>query len=71
MITGKLSKPRNHFEKIILENGGQVLSSISSNINYLLVGEDAGSKLSKAKKHNVQIINEEQFNTMLSNNNNS
>ncbi|WP_369991666.1 NAD-dependent DNA ligase LigA [Mycoplasmopsis arginini] len=71
VITGKLSKPRSHFEKIILENGGQVLSSISSNINYLLVGEDAGSKLSKAKKHNVQIINEEQFNTILSNNNNS
>ncbi|WP_045433141.1 NAD-dependent DNA ligase LigA [Metamycoplasma canadense] len=67
VITGKLSKPRSFFEKIILENNGQVMSSISSNINYLLIGENAGSKLPKAKKINIKIINEQEFNDMLEN----
>ncbi|PYF43192.1 NAD-dependent DNA ligase LigA [Metamycoplasma alkalescens] len=65
VITGTLSKPRSHFEKIILDNGGQVFSSISSNIKYLLAGEKAGSKLQKAKKSNVTIINEDEFNQLI------
>lgn len=61
VITGTLSKPRNEFEKIIEENGGKTSSSVSKNTNFVLVGEDAGSKLDKAKKLGVKIINEEEF----------
>ncbi|WP_330463585.1 NAD-dependent DNA ligase LigA [Metamycoplasma gateae] len=65
VITGKLSKPRSFYERIIIENGGQVLSAISSKVNYLLAGESAGSKLTKAKKNNIEIINENTFNELL------
>ena len=61
VITGTLSKPRNEFEKIIEENGGKTSSSVSKNTSFVLVGEDAGSKLDKAKKLGVKIINEEEF----------
>ena len=44
------------------ENGGQLLSGVSTKLNYLVVGEDAGSKLEKAKKINtVKIISEAEF----------
>ena len=47
---------------MVEENGGQILSGVSSKLNYLVVGEDAGSKLEKAKKINtVKIISEEEF----------
>jgi DNA ligase (NAD+) len=43
-------------------NGGKLLSGVSSKLDYLVVGEDAGSKLEKAKKINsVKIINEKEF----------
>ncbi|TPE57414.1 NAD-dependent DNA ligase LigA [[Mycoplasma] falconis] len=61
VITGILSKPRSYFEKLIIANGGITLNSISKKTNYLLVGQDAGSKLDKAKKLNVKIINENEF----------
>ncbi len=61
LITGTLSKPRKHFEDIITANGGVLLSTVSKNLDYLLVGEKAGSKLEKAKKINVKIINEYEF----------
>ncbi|MCV3733669.1 NAD-dependent DNA ligase LigA [Mycoplasma enhydrae] len=61
VITGKLSKPRNYFEKLIISHGGQVISSISSTTKYLLAGEDAGSKLSKAKKFSIKVIDENEF----------
>ncbi|MGX9394997.1 BRCT domain-containing protein [Mycoplasma sp. 1781] len=65
VITGKLTKPRSYFEKLIVENGGEVLSSISGNIAYLLIGEKAGSKLSKAQKLGITIINEDDLKLML------
>ena len=42
--------------------GGIIVSGVSSKLNYLVVGEDAGSKLEKAKKINsIKIISEEEF----------
>jgi DNA ligase (NAD+) len=42
--------------------GGKLLSGVSSKLNYLVVGEDAGSKLEKAKKlGSVQILSEDEF----------
>jgi DNA ligase (NAD+) len=43
-------------------NGGKLLGSVSSKLNYLVAGEEAGSKLEKAKKINtVRIISESEF----------
>ena len=42
--------------------GAQILGGVSTKLNYLVVGEDAGSKLEKAKKINsVKIISEDEF----------
>ena len=61
VITGTLTKPREHYKKTIEELGGKVVNSVSKNTNYLLAGNKAGSKLSKAEKLNVNILNEEDF----------
>ncbi|RMA77522.1 DNA ligase (NAD+) [Metamycoplasma subdolum] len=67
VITGTLSKPRSYFEKIIVQNGGKVSESVSKSTHYLIVGEDAGSKLMKAKALNIPIITEEEFEKLLNN----
>jgi len=60
-ITGKLSMPRNKFERILNENG-ILLGTISKNTKYLISNEESSSsKYSKAKKHNIPIINELDF----------
>ena len=46
---------------MIAEFGGVNSETISSKTDYLVVGEKAGSKLEKAKKLNIQIINESDF----------
>jgi len=63
LFTGTLSKlKRSDAEEMVEQNGGAILSGVSSKLNYLVVGEDAGSKLEKAKKINtVKIISEDQF----------
>jgi DNA ligase (NAD+) len=63
LFTGTLSKlKRNDAEELVEKNGGTILSGVSSKLNYLVVGEDAGSKLEKAKKINsIKIISEDDF----------
>ncbi|HTM91917.1 MAG TPA: NAD-dependent DNA ligase LigA, partial [Flavisolibacter sp.] len=67
LFTGTLSKlKRSEAEEIVEQNGGTILSGVSSKLNYLVVGEDAGSKLEKAKKINtIKIISEDQFIKMI------
>lgn len=65
VITGTLSKPRNYFENIIKSNNGNILSSISKKTTYLLCGENAGSKLKKAKELGIKIISESEFMEMI------
>ncbi|MCB9248984.1 MAG: NAD-dependent DNA ligase LigA [Ignavibacteriales bacterium] len=68
VLTGTLSKfTRDEAKNIIEENGGKVTSSISSKTDFVLVGENAGSKLEKAKKLNVKTIDENEFKKMLGN----
>jgi len=67
VITGTLSKPRGHFKKIIESEGGKVTASVSSKTDYLLVGEDPGSKLNKAKKLNIVILEEDSFTELIKN----
>ena len=63
LFTGTLLKlKRSDAEEIVEKHGGKIVSGVSSNLNYLVVGEDAGSKLEKAKKINtVKIITEDEF----------
>ncbi|MBI1344408.1 MAG: DNA ligase (NAD(+)) LigA [Terrimonas sp.] len=63
LLTGTLPRlKRSEAEELIEQHGGKLLSGVSSKLNYLVVGEDAGSKLEKAKKINsIKIINEDEF----------
>jgi DNA ligase (NAD+) len=63
LFTGTLpTLKRSDAEAMVEENGGQILGSVSTKLNYLIVGDDAGSKLEKAKKINtVKIISENEF----------
>jgi DNA ligase (NAD+) len=62
IITGKLERmPRSAAEKWIEERGGTVLSSVSKKLDYLVVGEDPGSKLAKARKLGVTEITEKKL----------
>lgn len=61
VITGKLSRPRNEIKELIEANGGKVTGSVSKNTDFLVAGEDAGSKLEKASKLNVSVLTEEEL----------
>ena len=63
LFTGTLSKlKRSEAEAMVEAQGGSILSGVSSKLNYLVVGEDAGSKLEKAKKlGSVAILSEDEF----------
>ncbi len=62
VITGTLKGlTRDEIKALIKRNGGKVSSSLSGKTSYLLVGAEPGSKVEKAKKLGVEIINQEQF----------
>ncbi|HEY6503223.1 MAG TPA: NAD-dependent DNA ligase LigA [Chitinophagaceae bacterium] len=63
LFTGTLpTLKRSEAEAMAEASGGQILGGVSAKLNYLVVGEDAGSKLEKAKKINtVKIISEDEF----------
>lgn len=65
VITGTLSMNRKEVEKLIEDNGGKILSSVSRKLNYLICGENAGSKLTKAKEFGIKIISEEALLNMI------
>jgi DNA ligase (NAD+) len=63
LFTGTMAElKRSDAEAMVEEKGGAILSGVSSKLNYLVVGEDAGSKLEKAKKlGTVSILTEQEF----------
>lgn len=66
VLTGTLpTMKRSEASKLIEENGGKTSSSVSKKTSYVLAGEDAGSKLTKAQTLGVSIISEEEFKQML------
>jgi DNA ligase (NAD+) len=65
VITGSLSQSRDQIAEMIIERGGKVSASVSKKTNYLLAGEEAGSKLGKAKQLGVKIIGETEFRELL------
>lgn len=65
VLTGTLEKySREEASNIIEKFGGKTSSSVSKKTSYVLAGEDAGSKLTKAQSLGVQIITEEEFEEM-------
>ena len=66
VLTGTLpTLKRSEATKLIEDRGGNVSSSVSKNTSYVLAGEEAGSKLEKAKKLNITIIDESTFLDMI------
>ncbi|MFN8321840.1 MAG: NAD-dependent DNA ligase LigA [Chitinophagales bacterium] len=63
LFTGSLHQfTRDRAKQLVEENGGKLLSSVSANLNYLVVGEDAGSKLTKAQKiPTITVLTEVEF----------
>jgi len=66
VLTGSLpSLTRKEATEIIESHGGKTTSSVSSNTDYLLAGESAGSKLTKANEIGVPVLDESEFNEMI------
>jgi DNA ligase (NAD+) len=61
VLTGTLSRPREEFIRQIQSLGGSVAGSVSAKTDYLLAGEEAGSKLDKARTLEVRILSEKDF----------
>jgi DNA ligase (NAD+) len=61
VITGTLSRPREEMAEVIRSHGGKVSGSVSAKTTYLLAGEEAGSKLEKARKLGVEVLDESGF----------
>ncbi len=60
LFTGSLGISRNKIENLIRKLGGKILATVSSNLDYLIVGKNPGIKLKKAQALDIKIINEEE-----------
>jgi len=61
-LTGALTRfTREEAKRLIEEQGGSVISSVSSRTDFVIVGEEAGSKRDKAKKMGIRVLDENQF----------
>lgn len=68
VLTGKLiNYSRTEMTEMITSRGGRVSSSVSKNTNYLLAGENAGSKLDRAHSLGVKVLSEEEFLELINN----
>lgn len=65
VITGTLSRSRDEIAETIVQQGGKVGSSVSKKTTYLLCGEEAGSKLEKARQLGVTVLSEQEFLALL------
>lgn len=71
VITGTLSRGREEFKAEIEAQGGKVSGNVSKKTNFLLCGENAGSKLEDAKKFGTTVLSEEDFLKMMQDNDNT
>lgn len=65
VITGSFSENREYFKDLVEANGGKTSGSVSKKTTYLLAGEKAGSKLSKAESLGVTVISDTDFYQMI------
>ena len=70
-VTGTMSKSRKEVQLAIKGEGGKVVSSVSANLDYLVAGENAGSKLAKAEKLGVKILDEKSLVDLINENTNT
>jgi DNA ligase (NAD+) len=67
LFTGELNlMGRREAKELVEKNGGIILSAVSKNLDYLIVGGSPGSKLKKAQELGVKVLNEEEFKGMVS-----
>ena len=64
-ITGTLSRPRKEIALQTKAAGGKVVSSVSGKLDFLIAGENSGSKLDKANRLGVKVLNEAEWEAML------
>lgn len=65
LFTGTLSMPRAEAQKLAEAAGGEIKSGVSKNLDYLVAGENPGSKLAKAAELGIKILGEEEFKRLL------
>jgi len=65
VITGTLSEPRERIAEQIRAHGGKTADAVSKKTDYLLAGEEAGSKLAKAQKLGIKVVTESEFRGMI------
>ena len=65
VITGSLSRPRRELKEELEKRGASVAGSVSGKTSYLVAGENAGSKLTKARELGVEVIDETELVKML------
>jgi DNA ligase (NAD+) len=65
IFTGRISMPREEAKSIVERLGGSVSSSVSKRTDFVVAGEEPGSKLEKAEKLGVTVIDEEKFREMV------
>ncbi len=61
VLTGVMTNPRNEIKEMLEEMGSHVTNSVSKKTDFVIVGEDPGSKLEKAKKLGVEILSEDEM----------
>lgn len=64
-FTGKISKPRREFEGLVTGNGGKFGTSVTKNTDYLVLGENPGSKLAVATELGTKVLSEQEFLALL------
>jgi DNA ligase (NAD+) len=66
VVTGTLTKyKRDEIEALIAHHGGRAASSVSKKTDFVVAGENAGSKLDKAKTLGVRVLSEKQFEELI------
>ena len=64
-ITGTLTRPRTEIQNLIKTNGGIAKDSVTKDLDYLIVGENCGSKIDKAMQYGINILKESELYEML------
>ncbi|MFN7729912.1 MAG: BRCT domain-containing protein, partial [Bdellovibrio sp.] len=65
VVTGTLPVKRDEVHQLIEANGGKILGSVSTKLSYLVVGDDPGSKVQRAEKLGVQILDWDGLNALI------
>ncbi|UCC69035.1 MAG: NAD-dependent DNA ligase LigA, partial [Armatimonadota bacterium] len=65
VFTGALSMPRSEAERIVKSQGGRATSSVTKSTDYVVAGEDPGSKYEKAQQLGISVLTEEEFRRMI------